>query len=64
MSKAQTLEPIRGLVDSHCHLDYPELSEDLKGVVSRANEAGIEWMTTICTRLDNFPQVLDVARKR
>ncbi|MGY9015059.1 MAG: TatD family hydrolase [Rhodospirillales bacterium] len=63
MSKAQTLEPIRGLVDSHCHLDYPELSEDLKGVVSRANEAGIEWMTTICTRLDNFPQVLDVAKK-
>ncbi len=63
MNKLQTVEPIKGLVDSHCHLDYPELSNDLEGVISRANVAGIEWMTTICTRLDNFSKVLDVAMK-
>lgn len=50
-------------VDSHCHLDYPELSGDLDAVVSRADEAGIKWMTTICTQLDKFPQVLGVAER-
>ncbi|WP_118137929.1 TatD family hydrolase [Oceanicella sp. SM1341] len=49
------------LVDSHCHLDFPELMEDLPGVLSRAAEAGVARMVTICTRLRNEPAVRAIA---
>ena len=49
------------LVDSHCHLDFPQFADDLDGVVSRAGESGVKAMVTICTRVANFPQVLQVA---
>ena len=29
------------LVDSHCHLDFPDFAEDLDGIVARAQAAGI-----------------------
>ena len=32
-------DPIPGLVDSHCHLDFPELIEELPDVVARARAA-------------------------
>ena len=50
------------LVDSHCHLDFPELFEDLDGVLARAAEAGVSVIQTICTRLTTFPTVLALAR--
>ncbi|MCH7555039.1 MAG: TatD family hydrolase, partial [Proteobacteria bacterium] len=50
------------LVDSHCHLDFPELAEDLDGVLARAAEAGVGVMQTICTRLSKFPEVLALAQ--
>lgn len=49
------------LVDSHCHLDFPELSSDLSGVLARADEAGVGMMVTISTKLERFPGVLAVA---
>lgn len=51
------------LVDSHCHLDYPGLVEDLDGVVARAGEAGIGRMLTICVKLSEFDRVHAVARR-
>ena len=42
------------LVDSHCHLDFPELRDDLDGVLRRARAAGVGEMLAICTRLDRF----------
>ena len=39
------------LVDSHCHLDFPDFAEDIEGVMARAAEAGVGGMQTICTRL-------------
>jgi TatD DNase family protein len=51
------------LVDSHCHLDYPDFAEEgLPEIVSRAKLAGIGHMLTICTEIAKFPQVLAVAR--
>ena len=50
------------LVDSHCHLDFPELMEDLDGVLARAADAGVTVMQTICTRLTTFAGVLALAR--
>jgi TatD DNase family protein len=52
-----------GLVDSHCHLDFPELSEDLESVVGRAQAAGISCMVTICTRVRQHARVLGVAER-
>lgn len=50
-------------VDSHCHLDYPELTADLPGVLARAKNAGVNHMLTICVELAKFPQVLAVAEQ-
>lgn len=49
------------LVDSHCHLDYPELASDLAGVLARARSAGVGTMLSIGTRLDRFAGVAAVA---
>ena len=51
------------LVDSHCHLDFPDFAEELDDVVARAREAGLGRMVTICTRIRKFPQVLAVAER-
>lgn len=51
------------LVDSHCHLDFPELYGDLDAVVARAAEAGIGCMLTICTRVAAIPTVLEIAER-
>ncbi len=49
------------IVDSHCHLDFPQLSEDLDAVLARARAAGVTRMVTICTKLRNLPQVQAIA---
>jgi TatD DNase family protein len=51
------------LVDSHCHLDYPELAADLDGVMARARNAGVGHMLTIGTKLSAFPGVLAAAER-
>ena len=51
------------LVDSHCHLDFPDFEEDLDAVLSRARDAGVVCFQTICTRLDGFRRVLDIAER-
>ena len=42
------------LVDSHCHLDFPELEEDRAAVLARARAAGVKTMLTIATRVSRF----------
>ena len=49
------------LVDSHCHLDFPHLTEDREGVFARAEEAGVKVMQTIGTKLSRFPEILKIA---
>lgn len=56
------MTPLR-LVDSHCHLDFPDFRDDLDAVVARARAAGVGTMLTICTHITRFPQVLDVAER-
>ena len=51
------------LIDSHCHLDFPELAADADGVVARAKAAGVGVMLTIGTELARFPSVLAVAER-
>lgn len=49
------------LVDSHCHLDFPYLSDQMDDVLARANEAGIGTLVTISTRVREFPAVRAIA---
>jgi len=51
------------LVDSHCHLDFPDFAAELDEVVARARAAGIGRLVTICTRVRKHAQVLAVAEK-
>ena len=54
---------LKMLVDSHCHLDFPDFAAELDAVVARARAAGIGRLVTICTRVRKFAQVLAVAEK-
>lgn len=49
------------IVDSHCHLDFPALADDLPAILARARAAGVRRMVTICTRLRNAPAVQAIA---
>ncbi|MGZ5038779.1 MAG: TatD family hydrolase [Usitatibacter sp.] len=50
------------LVDSHCHLDFPELRADMAGVMSRMSDNGVTHALTISTTLETFPAVREIAR--
>jgi len=49
------------IVDSHCHLDFPDFAGELNEVVQRAVDQGVTRMVSICTRLRNVPQVRAIA---
>ncbi len=49
------------LVDSHCHLDFADFESERDAVLSRAAEAGVGHMVTICTRVHKFDQIKAVA---
>jgi TatD DNase family protein len=50
------------LVDSHCHLDFPDFAEERAAIVARALDAGIGRMVTISTRVKRFAQILEIAK--
>jgi TatD DNase family protein len=50
------------LVDSHCHLDFPDFAEERDRVVERARLNGVGLMLTICTHVSKFEQVHEVTR--
>lgn len=58
MTDASALPP---LVDSHCHLDFPDFAQELPQVMARARAAGVTRMVTICTRLASEPAVRAIA---
>jgi TatD DNase family protein len=51
------------LVDSHCHLDFPDFAAELDATVERARAAGVGHMLTICTLVRKFPEVLAIAER-
>jgi TatD DNase family protein len=54
---------VTALVDSHCHLDFPDFADDLVGIVSRAEAAGIARMVSISTRLRRLDNLLAITER-
>lgn len=50
-------------IDSHCHLSFPELAQDLPGVLQRMRDNRVVAALNICTTLEEFPAVLAVAEQ-
>lgn len=51
------------LVDSHCHLDFPDFGDDIDAVVARAGRAGVGLMLTIGTHVTRFDRVRAIAER-
>jgi TatD DNase family protein len=51
------------LVDSHCHLDFPDFADELDAIVARAEAAGIGRMVTISTRVRQHDALLAIAQR-
>ncbi len=51
------------LIDSHCHLDFPDLAADHAGVLERARANGIGGMVTISTRVKRFDEIRAIAEQ-
>ena len=51
------------LVDSHCHLDFPDFADELDAVIARARAAGIGRIVTIGTRVRQHDRVLAIAER-
>ncbi len=51
------------LVDHHCHLDFPQFTDQRAAIVARATAAGVGIIVTISTRVRNLPELLAIAEQ-
>jgi TatD DNase family protein len=49
------------LIDTHCHLDFPDFAPERDAVVARAKAAGLRRMITISTQVAKFPAISAIA---
>jgi len=51
------------IIDSHCHLDYSNLFNQLDDVVKRATLNQVKYLLTICTTPDSFEKIKFIIKK-
>jgi TatD DNase family protein len=50
------------LVDSHCHINFEPLADQLPQILQNARENGVEYLLCVSVNLEDYPQVLALAR--
>ena len=48
------------MIDSHCHLDHEPMYSDLKNVIYRSKDVGIEKILSICTTINSFEKIIKI----
>ncbi len=51
-----------GLVDSHCHLNFSPLNEDIEGVLARAKQHAVDYLLCVAVNIEDFPEVIALAQ--
>ena len=51
------------IIDSHCHLDFDPLKNNLNEVLERAKQVGVKYFLTICTENKSFKKIIDILKK-
>ncbi|MDW9814263.1 YchF/TatD family DNA exonuclease [Sinorhizobium meliloti] len=51
------------LIDTHCHLDFPDFEAERDAIIERARDAGVGQMVTISTRVKRFDTILAIAER-
>jgi TatD DNase family protein len=54
---------VNRLIDSHCHLDFPDFAEEIEAVVARAGAAGVARLITISTRVAHGARLVALAER-
>lgn len=50
------------IVDSHCHLDIMQDCDSTDNIIMRAKQSNVHYLQTICTKLDDFENILSIAQ--
>jgi TatD DNase family protein len=51
------------LVDSHCHLDFPELAQDIPGALAEMDDHGVSHALCVAVTLEDSPRVTALAEE-
>ena len=51
------------IIDSHCHINFPQLGTDLEAVLARMRDADVTTALCVSVNLESFPQVLQIAEQ-
>ncbi|MBM7325541.1 TatD family hydrolase [Agrobacterium sp. S2] len=51
------------LIDTHCHLDFPDFEAERDDIIARAHASGVSQMVTISIRVRRLPELLKITEK-
>jgi len=51
------------IIDSHCHINFPQLGDDVGAVLARMHDAGVTTALCVSVTLESFPQVVQIAEQ-
>lgn len=51
------------LIDTHCHIDFPEFDADRDAVIRKANDSGIEYIINVGSSIERSRNSVSLAKK-